>query len=265
MNRIIAFVERDARLALSYPSTLFMPFASIAFSVGGFSILARIVNPHAALDSGARHLDYFSYVVLNLAFMVLVNAAMQCVSAALRRDQVDGTLEPIVATPASLGEIVAASAVWPMCFAALQAAAYLACGFILGMRLVHVNALLLTQFLVLGVACTASIGAIGAAVVIAFKQPPPSAILTGSAATLLTGVLFPVTLLPLPLQAVSWLLPLTHTLRGVRAAMTGAAFSSTVPDALWLAGATILLLPASLVALRYAVARAKNDGSLSAY
>ena len=264
MNKVFGFIQRDIRLALSYPSSVLMPFASIVFTVGGFSLLARIVSPHATFESG-RHLNYFTYVVVNLTFMVVINAAVQAVSAAIRRDQTCGTLEPIVATPTSLLEIVIASAAWPMIFAALQAAVYFACGLLFGIRLGSVNPALLAEFLLLGTACSAAVGAIAAAFVIAFKQPAPLTIVIGSAATLLTGVLFPVSLLPAPLQVVSWLLPLTHALRGLRAAMTGAAYGSTAPDALWLAGATLLLFPIALLALHLAIVRAKTDGSLSTY
>lgn len=264
MRKIFAFVQRDVRLALSYPSSLTMPFASILFTVGGFSILARIVSPHATLESG-RHLDYFTYVVVNLTFMVVINTAVSAVSAAIRRDQTCGTLEPIVATPTSLVEIVLASAAWPLVFAALQALVYFACGFLFGMRIGSVNVPLLVEFLILGVACGASLGAIASAFVIAFKQPAPLNVVMGSAVTFLTGVLFPVSLLPYPLQIVSWLLPLTHALRGLRAAISGSAFATGAGDAWWLAVATLLLFPTALLALHIAIVRAKTDGSLSAY
>jgi ABC-2 type transport system permease protein len=265
MPRILAFVERDIRLALSYPSTLFMPLLSAVVSVGGFAFLSRIVNPHARLDAGGAHIDYFTYVVINMAFMAFLNAALQCVPQALRRDQVAGTLEPIVAAPSALWLTVMGSAVWPLVFALLQTAAYIVCAHAFGMHLGRVNFALLAQFLLLGTACTGAIGVLASAAVIAFKQSPPSSLLVGSAATLLSGVLFPIALLPPALRAVSWLLPLTHALRGLRAAAGGAAFSTVSGDAVWLAGATALLLPLAYVALRMAVRYAKTDGSLSAY
>ncbi|MFN2449374.1 MAG: ABC transporter permease [Candidatus Baltobacteraceae bacterium] len=265
MTLLRAFVERDVRLALSYPSTLITPFASVALTVAGFAFLARIVNPHAALDAGGRHIDYFSYVVVNLAFMLVLNVALQCVPAALRRDQVAGTLEPMLGSPAPVLAIVFASAAWPICFALLQGAAYIGVAMIFGLRIAQVDAPLLALFLALGGACAASMGALGAAAVIAFKQGAPSTFFVGSAATLLTGVLFPVALLPEPLQYVSWLLPLTHTLRGARTAMAGGGVSPVQGDALWLAAATLILLPAGIYALHAAITHAKRDGSLSAY
>ena len=265
IHRLAAFLERDIRLAMSYPSTLFMPFASVAVTVGGFSLLAHIVSPHAPLDAGGRHVDYFTYVVVNLAFMSLLNAAMQSVPNALRRDQVAGTLESMLAAPTPLAVTVAGSALWPVIFASMQVGMFLLCGSLLGMRLHEVNGGLLALFLVLGTACVGLVGVIAAAAVIAFKQSPPSALLVGGAATLLAGVLFPVSLLPVPLQVVSWMLPLTHALRGLRAAASGAQAAGVTGDAWWLALATALLFPLAWLALSLSIRHAKNNGSLSGY
>jgi ABC-2 type transport system permease protein len=265
MSRVLAFVERDIRLALSYPSTLITPFFGALVTVGGFAYLARIVNPHAALNAGGRHIDYFTYVAVNFTFMALLNASLQSVPAALRRDQLAGTLESMVATPTSLLTMVAGSAAWPVFFACLQACAYVLFATFFGLRLQHVDVPLLAQFLVLGMACTGAIGAISSAGVIAFKQAPPSTLFVGSAATLLAGVLFPVSLLPKPLQLLSWMLPLTHALHGLRAATSGAPLAAGSYDAAWLAVATCVLIPAAFLALRLAINYAKTDGSLSVY
>lgn len=265
MRRVFAFMQRDLRLAMSYPSTLFMPFVSALVTVSGFAFLSRIVSTHAPLDAGTRHIDYFTYVVVNLAFMLLLNSALQAVPAALRRDQVAGTLEAMLATPTSLGTAVLASAAWPMLFACLQACAYIACAAAFGLRLDRFNVALLGEFVLLGTCCIGAIGVIFAACVVAFKQLPPASLMAGTAATLLAGVLFPIALLPAPLRLLSWLLPLTHALRGLRAAAAGASAASVAPDALWLSAATLVLLPAALLAVHYAIERAKTDGSLSSY
>lgn len=265
MPAIAAFVERDVKLGLSYPSTLLMPFVSAVVTVWGFAFLARIVNPHAPLDAGNHRIDYFTYVIVNLAFMLLLNTALQAVPAALRRDQVAGTLETMVASPTPLIAMVIASAVWPIFFAILQASAYLLCAAAFGLQLSHVDVRLLFLFLLLGVSCTSALGVLFAAGVIAFKQQPPFTLMSGTAATLLAGVLFPISLLPAPLRMLSWLLPLTHALRGLRAAVAGAPAAPVLGDALWLTIASAVLLPAACAALSAALNRAKCEGTLSAY
>jgi ABC-type multidrug transport system permease subunit len=101
--------------------------------------------------------------------------------------------------------------------------------------------------------------------VIAYKQPPPANILVGGAASMLSGVLFPTTLLPWPLQIVSWCLPLTHALAGMRGGVAGVGLGALAADALWLCGATALLVPLALFAIGRAIDHARRDGTLAYY
>lgn len=265
MSSLAAFLKRDARLALTYPQGLVVPFVSIVFTVMGFAYLSRLINPHEQMRSAGVPLDYFSYVVLNLAFMLLLNGALQALSGAIRRDQVGGTLEPIVAAPAALPSILLASSVWPILFAAAEAAAYVGSGIPFGLRFHGFNAAAFVAVLVLSMACMLALGTLGAAAVVRYKQNPPSSFLTGSAVAMLSGVLFPVALLPLPLRYVSWMLPLTHALSGLRGAVSGAPLGAIVPDCLWLAVATALIAPVAFFTFAAALNRAKRDGTLMSY
>jgi len=265
MTRLTAFFQRDIRLAIAYPYGLLMPFFSIVVTVAGFAYLSRLVDPHAQLRSAHEPLPYFSYVVVNLAFMLLLNGALQAVAGAIRRDQVAGTLDAVLATPAGLGHLLVGSTLWPIAFAAVQAAFYLACGIAFGLHLPAIDAAGFIVVLSLSMACMVALGGLGAAIVVRYKQNPPSSLLAGGAAAMLSGALFPVALLPVPLRDLSWMLPLTHALNGLRAALSGAGFAVLAPDVLWMAAATALLAPLSLAVFARAVKVARKDGSLATY
>jgi ABC-2 type transport system permease protein len=265
MHKILAFVGRDARLALSYPFTFWMQFASVLITVAGFYYMARLVRPSASLGMGGRTIDYFTYVVVNLAFMLLLTTALQAFSQTLRRDQVAGTLEAIFVTPTGIWLIVLASGGWPLLFGMLQTLAYFVFAFLFGLRFANVDAATLAIFLVLGMLSMAALGILGGAVVIRYKQTPPSTFLVGSAAALLTGVLFPISLLPRPLQVLSWLLPMTHALNGFRAAMIGAPPVTVAGDAIWLGAASLFLIPAALTLFARAYDVTRREASLGYY
>jgi ABC-2 type transport system permease protein len=265
MHKITAFLMRDARLALSYQFTFWMQFASVFTTVAGFYYMATLVHPSAKLGVNGKPLDYFTYVVVNLAFTLLMTAALQAFSQTLRRDQVAGTLEAIFVTPTSIWLIAVASGAWPLLLGILQTLTYFAVAFLFGLRFTNVDVVTLLLFLILGMTCMASLGILGGAVVVRYKQTPPSTFLVGSAAALLTGVLFPVSILPRGLQAVSWLLPMTHALNGFRAAMIGAAPSAVFNDLLWLAAASLLLAPFSLVVFARTYAATVREATLAYY
>jgi ABC-2 type transport system permease protein len=265
MRKVWAFVARDARLALSYPLTFWMQLGSALVTVAGFYYMAALVKPSAHLGVGGKPLDYFTYVVVNLAFMLLLTSAFQAFSQTLRRDQVAGTLEAIFVTPTGIWTIAMASGAWQILYAIVQTLLYFAFAFAFGLHLSMVNLGTLTLFLALGTACMAALGILGGAVVIRYQQAPPSTFLVGSAASVLSGVLFPIGLFPPAIRFVSWLLPMTHALNGLRAALLGFAPAAVMGDVIWLAVATVVLVPVSLLGFTHAFNVTVRDGTLAYY
>jgi len=178
MKRCLAFLERDARLALAAPAGLVMPFFSIAVTVAGFAFLSHLIDPHVRLDPGSHHADYLTYVVLNLAFMLLFNDTLNAVSGAVRRDQVAGTFEPIVAASTPVPIVIAGSSLWPLLIASVQVAAYIAIGGIFGVRLGHANLSALAVIVLLALACAGALGVLATAAVLRWRQAPPSTLHT---------------------------------------------------------------------------------------
>jgi len=77
---------------------------------------------------------------------------------------------------------------------------------------------------------------------------------------------YPIAVLPGWMQVLSRLIPVTYALEAMRLALLqGASFGELLPDILALAVFGVVFLPASLVAFRYAVGRARVDGSLTHY
>jgi ABC-2 type transport system permease protein len=88
--------------------------------------------------------------------------------------------------------------------------------------------------------------------------------LFNATSSILGGVYYPVTILPGWMQFFASLIPVTYALRAMRLALLqGAPLRELFSDILVLVIFSLVLLPASLLAFRYAVRRAKADGSLS--
>src|SRR5437588_11236491 len=80
---------------------------------------------------------------------------------------------------------------------------------------------------------------------------------------LLSGVYYPITVLPLPLHLAGLLSPLTYTLSAVRDALLhGASPSNVLPSAAILLAMGVVLVPASVWCFNRAEARAKRLGLL---
>jgi ABC-2 type transport system permease protein len=109
-----------------------------------------------------------------------------------------------------------------------------------------------------------AVGIIAASFIMVLKRGDPVTWLFNSLGLLLGGVYYPVSLMPEWLQKLSWLLPITYSLDGMRRALlTDASTAELMPNIVALLIFSAVLVPASLAIFRRAVHRAKVDGSLA--
>jgi ABC-2 type transport system permease protein len=254
---------RDARLAVTYKISFALHWVAVLAGVIGLSFMSKLVSGNRHFGVGG--MSYFEYAVINVAFLTLEISALDGCEKVVRNDQVYGTLPAILSTPTSMAIVAIGSTAWSFVFALIQIACYVLFGSLFGLRLDHIDPVSLSAFIVLAVAATVPLGILSTAMVIVFKQGAPVKFILSNAAAIFAGVLFPVALLPGWMQHVSWALPMTHVLNGVRGAFSGVTLARLEPDALWLAAASALLFPIALYTFRTAVARAKFDGTLSQY
>jgi ABC-2 type transport system permease protein len=264
-SKAFAIFMRDARLARSYDLQFYFQWATIALQVVAFYFIAKLTSGSPMVKRHVTGGDYFTWVIIGLAFARFQTMAIQCFQMAVRNDQMLGTLEVVLATPTGLPTVVLSAGLWAFVLTACQVAFFLLVAIPFGLNLSHTNFLTMVVFLILIVVCMSSIGVMAAATIMTYKQNAGTGFVAGSSASLLGGVQFPITLLPLWLQKVSWCLPITHALNGMRAAVTGLSLAQTWYDAVWLCVATTILLPISLFYFHRAVQRAKMDGTLGHY
>lgn len=178
-----------------------------------------------------------------------------------------GTLEAMLMSPTSVSTIVLCSSIWSYLMTSLRVLAYLAVGAVfLGVNLGRGNYLSALLILALTIVTFSSLGIIAASFIMVLKRGDPVTWLFSTLSSLLGGVYYPVSVLSLWLQRLSHLLPITYSLRAMRLALLqGYPLAALIPDILVLAIFSLILLPLSLLAFRYAVHRARMDGSLTHY
>jgi ABC-2 type transport system permease protein len=267
MLKAFAFVKRDFRLETSYRLSFFLQLFGIFFSVFMFYYVSKLLGEAATPYLAPYGGDYFSFVLIGIAFAGYFGVGLSGFASSIRQAQMTGTLEAMLMSPTSVSTIVLCSSLWSYLMTSLRVLAYLAVGAVfLGVDLGRGNYLAALLILVLTIVTFSSLGIIAASFIMVLKRGDPVTWLFSTFSSLLGGVYYPVSILPPWLQRLSHLLPLTYSLRAMRLALLqGYPFSALVPDILVLAIFSFILLPLSLLAFRYAVHRAKVDGSLTHY
>ncbi len=262
-----AFLIRDFYTETSYRLGFLVGIGGILFRAFIFYFLAQLIGDTAAPLLAEYDGDYFAFVIIGIALGGYFGVGLSGFASALRQAQTTGTLEALMMTPVPVPMVIVGSAVWSYAYTTFRVLIYLLIGALfLGLDLSRANMPAALLILLLGIISFASIGILAASVIMIIKRGDPITALFGNLANLVGGVYYPIAIMPGWLQGIAKLLPITYALNGMRLALlNGASWAALTPDLLALLAFCLLLFPLSLLVFRYAVERARADGSLAQY
>jgi ABC-2 type transport system permease protein len=257
---------RDARMALSYRTGFLLTFLGSVLNILGVFFLSRAFGANLGANIDPYGGTYFAFAVVGVAISTFMAVGMTGIGSRIREGQMMGTLELMLLSPNRLGVLLFSSSLWSHAQSVATLSLYLLAGVVLGMDLGGANLPMAGASLALSIIAFDALGLIAASVVIVIKQGNPVSLFFGMASVLLSGVLYPTSVLPEGLQALSQLLPLTHALELMRrSALAGEGIDTLWRPFLALALLTAIYLPIGLWACARAVRIAQTDGSLAQY
>jgi ABC-2 type transport system permease protein len=264
---LLAFVRRELAAVGAYRSAFAIRVLGFGLAVGSLLFLSRFVgaavNPHLA----AYHGNYLGFVVIGFLGTEFQQVGVSVLAQRIRVAQMMGTLEAEVATPAPPWMVLGSPPVYEFVVAALRSTAYLlGAKLVLGLDLSRANWPALAVSVPLIIAAFSGLGLLAAATTMLVRRLNPVAMVIGSLSFFLSGVMYPVTVLPGWLRMVGRLLPLTHALALLRGTLlVGAGLAELRSSLLALLVFAGLLAPIGVGMFAFALRRARIDGSLSHY
>jgi ABC-2 type transport system permease protein len=254
-----AFFKRDLLTDLSYKLSFAFQVVDILVGIGAFYFLARILG-----QAAFRGYEPFPFILVGMGVNGYMTTCLVCFAQAIRGNQPPGTLKTVLVTPTSPVAFVLFSSLYPSARAAFDAVLYLLAGTMFGLSLGRVNIPAVLLLFLLSAAAFSSIGILSATFTLVFKRGDPLLWLFGGLSWLLGGVFYPIQVLPRFLQHAAQLLPITHALVGMRAALLHHASILELLPQLGVLGLFGLVgLPLSLLAFHLGVRWARVTGTLS--
>jgi ABC-2 type transport system permease protein len=263
----VAFTRRELVAMSGYRAAFFTRALGFAFLAVALVFFSRFVgaaaNPHMAAYGG----NYLGFVAIGFLAAELQQVGATGLARRVRTAQMMGTLEAEMATPAPPWMVLGVTPLYEFGGAALRSAAYLGGATVLvGLALPRANAVTVLVGAPLVLAAFAGLGLLTAGSTMLVRRTNPVSVILGSLSFFVSGVVYPVSVLPHWLQAVGRLLPLTHALVVLRAAFLVGASPSAVAGSLGaLALFAVVLIPLGTATFAYALRRARIDGSLTHY
>jgi ABC-2 type transport system permease protein len=258
-----AFLRRDLIVDFSYRGSFVFTLAGAVFTLWSLYFLGRTFGTGSPLLSMSGG-DYFRFALVGVSLAVPLRAGMGGVSRRVRELQHFGGLETLVSAPVPPFASILLVALYPLLNSVARGVLLFATGVIaFGARFPEANASAALAALALGMAAYLGFGILSASMVIWLKRGDPVAWAVDALTFLVSGILYPVEVLPPALHKVAAMVPATHALRALRRSLLqGAGVGDLSSELLALAAFSAVLLPASALVLRAALRKAARDGSL---
>ncbi len=264
LRKILGFIRRDYLNHVSYRMAAFMGVFGLFMTLAAFYFMTQMWDPNA---DGLDGIEPFDWLLIGLAFQYYFSTALYSFSAKIRDEQMLGTLEAMLVSPTPTSVVIFSSAAWDFTYGALRVGLMLLFATLFFNVDLHVTSL---PAVLVGVLLTllssAGLGILSASFVLYFKRGDPINFLLSGATTFFGNVFFPVEKLPEGIRFISDYLPITWSLRIVRGSLLqGQPLAELQGEFVSLGILTLFLLPAGLVASRFAIRKAKRAGSLIQY
>lgn len=261
---IRALAVRDWQITKTYPMTLILRYPLALVSIFTFFFISELIG-EPAVSLGEFEATYFEFAIVGLLVSGVTTVATGALINTVRSEQTGGTLELLVGSPAGRIPVLMGLSATPALLALGDVAIYLLLGLMwLGSGFSLSGILALVPVLVLVWIVFAAFGVLSAGVTVMTKRGDPVGVLLTQLSSLLAGALFPVELLPTPLETLSFLIPTRYALDAIRTVLLGGEpVTSILPELGALFGFALVLVPISVGFFNWSIDTARRVGTLS--
>jgi ABC-2 type transport system permease protein len=265
--KLPAFLRRDLLVTLSYRVAFVADLMSLFTQALLFVFVGRMIEPDALPTFGGSSVEYLEFVTIGIAVSVFVQLGLGRVAAALRNEQLMGTLESMLSTPTSPATIQLGSVVFDLVYVPLRTAVFLVVMALAFGVDVHAAGLLPAVVLLLVfIPFVWGLGVLAAAGIVAFRRGNGLTGVVGTLLGLASGAYFPLALFPGWARAAAEANPIAIALDGLREVLLGGeGWASIATDVALLAPASAASLTIGMLAFRLALRRERRLGTIGFY
>lgn len=262
-----AFVVRDFRIESGYKAAFLMRVVESMMLLVLFYFLSQLITPHNSPGLNSHGYRYFSFALVGLAFARYFDLTLRMFSESIRLAQVTGCLEAMMSSQTGCLTVVLMSSLYGLISGAVQLLLILIAGVVgFAVDLTHMNLLATAVVLILSLAIFIALGVLSAATVVWLKKGDPITWILGGFGTIVAGAYFPVDVMPVWLQRIALLIPITYCLDALRLTMLkGYSIVMIAKPLVTLIAIAAIFLPASLGLFAAAIRKGRREGTLMQY
>ncbi|MHB8926487.1 MAG: ABC transporter permease [Bacillota bacterium] len=267
---IWAAAKRELTIFVRYPSWFISMLVWPSLFPLGYVFTSRtLAGPRgegmASYVAYAGTSDYMSYILTGTILWMWLNMMLWGFGTTLRNEQQRGTLEANWLAPVPkwfllAGSLLSDAAQWSF-FIIIGGLEFY---FLFGFR-VHGSPLVLAAVLLASLPSIYGLGFIFASLVLWAKQIQRAVDVVRGTMMIFCGMTYPIAVLPVWMQSVSYWLPLTHSIRATRLVVAGQGWPAVAGDVAFLLASGLVLIVGGLAAFRATERTIQRQGTMGEY
>jgi ABC-2 type transport system permease protein len=262
LDKLFAILRRDLLTAIRHRSGFILALVGVFIELAAFYFLSRAVGPGFRPDG----VEYFPFLMVGTGMYTFFVMSAQAFLSAVQEAQQTGTLEVLMTTSTAPAELVILSSISAFSGRLVNLLIYFFAGVAVFRAATHANLLSCAAVLIFSLAIAVALGIAAATLQVALQKGSAFLWVLGSGLWFLSGTMFPIQSLPLPLELLARAIPMTYAIDGMRRALLqGQSVMAMAPTLAVLAGFGVVLLPLALAGLSLSLRRARQNGTLSFY
>ena len=265
--KLAAFVRRDFLVAWSYRMSFVSDLLSLVSLTVVFYFVGLLVDGSKLPTYDGTRVSYLEFAVVGIALGLFMQLGLDRVARAVRNEQLMGTLESLLLTPTSSSTLQAGSVAFDLLYVPVRTAVFLlAISLAFGLHFEPGGLLPAIAILLAFIPFVWGLGVASAATILTFRRGGGLIATAALGLALLSGVYFPIALLPGWLVGVAELNPVALAIEGMREALLGGAgWGDVLPSIGVLCAMALVSLALGQAAFRAALRREQRLGTLGLY
>lgn len=264
-RRMAAVIRKELTTLTSYRVDMAMRILHIGYFAVSFYFIAQFVGDPESISQFRG--GYFEFALIGSIVTSWAAVGMASFPEQISEEQNEGTLEAVLTTPTPIWPILVASHAVAFVFVVAETTLLVLVGLgLFGAGIPAAGMLQAAPILALVALSFVPFGVVSAAFIILVKRGDPFSGPAEQITLLLSGALYPLSVLPGWLETVSHLVPATYGVRATRAVVqTDAGLTDVLGEMAVLIGFVVVAMPLAMLAFRRAVRVAQRAGTLGTY
>jgi ABC-2 type transport system permease protein len=257
LEKIYYFMKRDIISFSTYKMNMLLLVGTAIFGALAFAFLGTSATNEWVEQT--YHMSYTTYLLIGLAFSTYLNQSLTLVQKTIN----PWALEEVLVSPTRLSTFIIGSSLWSFIWSTGVVIIYLGIGVLAFGVVLNINFLATAIVLALGIATFLGFSMVGAGVLILTKQGDPVTSIFTLATSLFGNVLFPIIVMPLWMQAISYIVPQYYFFTCIRFALNGSTVIDILPQIAILAIMCAIVVPVGYYVYSWCLKTAKKNGTLN--